>query len=172
MIGAMRSHAVFAILVVSCALGVGCGGAGADALGPTPVDPTGEWSMTWTETSNTCAPIGAPATYAVLLGLTANGTRLVWQDEGDLCDSTGDFVWTGSDITLSATDQFIGNDGCLYSEEITTNGHFTSTTFTSALTTAITRLSGTNCTDYIANPCVIHESVTGARCQGCYGGCL
>lgn len=161
--------------LVWAALLAGCGGGddgGGGVITPQPVDPSGQWSVTWRETSSTCGPVAPVDTHDVLLTLTGNGTQLAWQDEGEQCNPTPDFAYSNNAISDSSSDQFQGSDGCEYQEVITGSTQFTQNNFSGSFTTRYTRLSGTNCSDYATSPCEIRTSITGTRCQGCYGGCL
>ena len=160
-----------AALLAALAL-AGCGDSGEEGDGgvltPTPVDPTGQWTVTATETSSTCASVAPVNTHDVLL--TLGTAEVAWQDEGEVCSSSRDFPYVTNQITGTTQDQFLGNDGCTYTRTFAGTLQFTENSFSGSYRTTYTR-SGVNCTDYPDN-CQTRTTTTAARCQGCYGGCF
>ena len=159
-----------AVLLAVLAL-AGCGDSGEDGDGgvltPTPVDPSGQWTVTATETNSTCGPVTPVDTHDVLLTLGSN--EVTWQDEGEACTSARDFPYMNNQIT-DTQDQFVGNDGCAYTRTFAGSLQFTENSFSGSYRTTYSR-SGVNCTDYPDN-CQTRTTTTGVRCQACYGGCF
>ncbi|HEX5042345.1 MAG TPA: hypothetical protein VFV75_05540 [Candidatus Polarisedimenticolaceae bacterium] len=161
----MRALLVAVIALAGCdSGGEGDGG----VLTPTPIDPSGQWTVTDSETRNTCSAAVPADTRGVLL--TLGSAQIAWQDEGDVCDASPDFPYAGNQISGTTQHQFVGNDGCTYTETFTGTIQFTENNFTGSYRRTYTR-SGVNCTDYL-DGCEIRTTTSGARCQGCYGGCL
>jgi hypothetical protein len=155
------------LLVVSLAGCQDSGGGDGGVLTATPVDPSGQWTVTDTETRNTCSPGSPVDTRDVLLALSS--AQVAWQDEGDVCDASPDFPYANNQIT-GATHQFVGNDGCTYTESFAGTVQFTENNFSGSYRRTYSR-SGVNCTDY-PDGCEVRATTAGARCEGCYGGCL
>ena len=162
----MGAALIAALALAGCADSGGEGDGG--VLTPTPVDPSGEWTVTANQTSSTCAPVVPSDTHAVRLTLT--GAQVAWQDEGDVCGTSSDYPYATNQISGTTQRQFVGTDGCTYTETFTGTLLFTQNNFTGSYRTTYSRASG-NCTDY-PESCEIRTTTSGARCQGCYGGCL
>ena len=102
------------ILSFSCG-----GGSDNNPINPKSIDPSGEWAITYTITSDTCNSGFVNETLDVELTLSNDGNFVYWQDEGEPCGAFP-LPWNGTgNESFTDTEDFMGGDGCSYHDDIT-----------------------------------------------------
>ncbi|MBZ5639045.1 MAG: hypothetical protein LAO51_09875 [Acidobacteriia bacterium] len=156
-----------------CIVAAACGGGSSGSKAPAELDPTGDWSTTWTVASNPCN-LDNPDVQESDTRITRQGDNALLQAEGEACSPATapyDSSVQAFHFHYAQTDPIVEADGCTYSESRTTDLIITESSITGTDVLNYVRLLGSNCT-FIPQPsCGLLVNVAGQRCQGCYGGC-
>ncbi len=150
-----------------------CGGSSSSPSLP-PVDPSGDWQSTMTETDDPCN-LNSPAVEVSATRITRSGSNILLQADYEACDpgvATYDPSIMAYRFQYNGSSQFVAADNCTYNESRAVDLVITATLISGSDSLYYTRVSGTSCTYLPQNGCGVSIQVVGQKCQGCYNGCI
>ncbi len=165
-------------IVARCAAGALCLGlaacSGSSQQSTPPVDPSGDWQTTMTETSDACNR-NNPSVQQSATRITRSGSSIKLQAEGETCDpgtATWDAGLQAYHFVYQDTTQYLAFDGCTYNEGRSIDLVINESLISGTDDIYYSWVSGTSCTFLPQQSCGIVIRVEGVRCQGCYTGCV